>query len=186
MANYEDFNKTVVELEGGFQKRASDPGNFNSKKQLVGTNNGISAPVYEKWIGYPPTEIDMRSLSKTVAQEIFKKNYWHRLKASYIDSQAVAETLVDHGINAGTGTAAKIMQRVLKEKFSLDIRVDGAIGAITIEAINSVNPVLLFQEFNEARIIYYERIGNSEWLGVWKNRVKSIANKFGIEFKKKQ
>jgi lysozyme family protein len=186
MASFYEFNDTVAELEGGFQKLASDPGNYNSRGELVGTNYGISAPVYEKWLGYPPSEIDMRNLSKTVAKEIFKSQYWHRLSADYINSQMVAETLVDMGINAGTGTAAKIMQRVLNEKFNLRLRVDGAIGPLSVEAINSVDPIALFQEFNAARISYYERLNNQDWLKIWKNRVQAIASKFGIDLKKKQ
>lgn len=186
MASYNDFHNTVAELEGGFQKLESDPGNFNSRGELVGTNYGISAPVYEQWLGYPPSEWDMRNLSKTIAQEIFKNQYWNRLSANYINSQMVAETLVDMGINAGTGTAGKIMQRVLNDKFDARLSVDGAIGPLSIEAINSVDPIALFQEYNIARISYYEKLNNPSWLSIWENRVQAIANKFGFELKKKQ
>ena len=131
----------------------------------------------------------MRSITKTVAKEIFKKNYWYKLRAEYINSQAVAETLVDHGINAGTGAAAKVMQKVLNKSFNFNLRVDGAIGPITVEAINSVNPIQLFQEFSNGRIEDYKikKIEDrSFWLPIWLERVEVIANKFGIALKKKQ
>lgn len=185
MANYNDFQDTVAALEGGFQNKASDPGNFNSRGENVGTNFGISAPVYEKWIGRVPTIYDMKAITKTVAEEIFKTNYWNRLSASFIKNQSIAENLVDHGINAGVGTAAKIMQRVLNESFGKNLRIDGAIGPITLAAINNVNPVELFQKYSQARIEYYKNIGNRDWLAIWKRRVQSIANKFGIDIKKK-
>lgn len=185
MASYYDFHSTVAQLEGGFQKIASDPGNYNTRNELVGTNHGVSAPVYEQWLGYPPSEADMRAMSKTDAKEIFKGQYWNRLSANYINSQAVAETLVDMGINAGVGTAAKLMQRVLNDKFNMRLRVDGAIGPLSIEAINSVDATRLFQEYNDARIKYYETRSNTEWIPIWINRVKKIANKFGVELKKK-
>lgn len=185
MANFYDFHSTVAELEGGFQKIPSDPGNYNSRKELVGTNYGISAPVYEKWIGYPPSEKDMKSITPTIASEIFKANYWNRLRANDINSQSVAENLVDHGINAGTGTATKIMQRVLNNSFGKNLAVDGAIGSLTIDAINSVNPLTLFQKYSEARLDYYENIGNKDWIKIWEKRVFSLAKKFGILVKKK-
>ncbi len=186
MANYSTFHGTVKELEGGYQDEKSDKnGNYNSRKELVGTNYGISALVYEKWIGRVPTVSDMKAITPTVASEIFKANYWNRLSASYIDSQAVAENLVDHGINAGIGTAAKIMQRVLNTRFNRNLSVDGGVGTLTIEAINSVNAFDLFQEFSLARIDYYNSIGNSFWIDGWIKRVQTISDKFGIPFKKK-
>jgi lysozyme family protein len=185
MANYNNFHSTVAFLEGGFQKKESDPGNFNSKKELVGTNHGISAPVFEKWIGRVPTEIDMRSISKNTASLIFKSNYWNRLGADYIKNQAIAETLVDHGINAGVYASGKIMQQVLNDNFGMNLVVDGALGPLTIEAINSVNPLILFQEFSEARIVFYKRINNSFWEKGWLKRVQVIADKFSINLKKK-
>ncbi|WP_435415042.1 glycoside hydrolase family 108 protein [Polaribacter aestuariivivens] len=185
MANYYDFKETVQQLEGGFQKIPSDPGNYNSRKELVGTNHGISAPVYESWIGYPPSEIDMRAMSKTIASEIFKTNYWNKLRASEIKNQAVAENLVDHGVNAGTGAATKIMQRVLNKYFNKNLSVDGGLGPITLAAINSVNPLTLFQKYSQYRFEYYSKINNPDWAKIWDNRVFSLAKKFGIVVKKK-
>lgn len=186
MAYFGNFNDTVAQLEGGYQKIKSDPGNYNSRKQLVGTKYGISAPVYEEWIKRVPSENDMRNITKQTANIIFKRNYWDRLKADSIQSQAVAETLVDHGINAGTGAAAKIMQRVLNARFGKNLAVDGVIGPISLRAINSVDADELFVAYNAARIDFYEKINNPNWLSIWKNRVKSIASKFGIDLKKKR
>jgi lysozyme family protein len=185
MASYSNFHNTVSQLEGGFQNLASDPGNYNSRNELVGTNYGISAPVYEDWLGYVPSENDMRSLTKTIASEIFKNQYWNRLSASSIYIQPVAENFVDHGINAGTGTAAKIMQRVLNTSFGKSLTVDGAVGNLTIAAINSVSPIELFKEFSAARLEHYANIGNSSWLHIWQKRVQTLADKFGIDLKKK-
>lgn len=187
MANFEVFHGLVAELEGGYQNRKDDPGNKNSLGVFVGTKYGISAPVYEKWIGYPPTSYDMEYLSKETAREIFKTLYWDKMNASKINSQAIAETLVDHGINAGTGTSGRIMQRVLNASFGKSLLVDGIVGNNTIAAINSVNETELFKAFSNARISDYETKANKDfWLNIWKNRVYKIADKFGIDVKKKQ
>ena len=187
MADYNLFHSTVAALEGGYQNNINDKlGNTNSRGEMVGTNYGISAPVYEKWIGYPPSIMDMKSITPTIAREIFKANFWNRLQASYINSQAVAENLVDHGINAGTGRAAKIMQKVLNDKFNKNLAVDGGVGNKTLAAINSVNASDLFQEYSDARIAYYHSLNKDYWINGWINRVKTIADKFGIVLKKKQ
>ncbi len=187
MASFENYKSTAQSLEGGYQKLENDRnGNYNSLDQLVGTNYGISAPIYEKWIGYPPSEQDMRNITKSLATKIFRDWYWDVIRASEIQSQAVAETLVDHGINAGPPTAVKIMQEILNRFFDKNLRVDGGAGPLTLQAINSVDPQRLFQEFSHARIADYRLKNNSNfWFSIWKNRVLTIAKKFGITLKKK-
>lgn len=187
MANFLQFKKTIQQLEGGYQNLKSDAGNKNSLGIFVGTNYGISAPVYEQWIGRVPTVSDMKNLTPLTAQEIFKKNYWEKLGANYIESQMVAETLVDHGINAGTGTAARIMQRVLNNEFGKNLVVDGALGTLSIEAINSTSSSKLFNSYSNARINDYKTKNNSDsWYPIWKKRVETIASKFGIILSKKK
>jgi lysozyme family protein len=187
MANYYLFHGTVAALEGGYQNSTSDKkGNTNSRGEMVGTNYGVSAPVYEKWIGYPPSIANMKAITPTVAKEIFKANYWNKLQASFINSQAVAETLVDHGINAGIVSAAKIIQKVLNDDFNKKLSVDGGIGSKTLAAINSVNATDLFQSYNAARIDFYNNLGKPHWINGWIKRVQTISDKFGIVLKKKQ
>lgn len=186
MANFQYFQNTVAQLEGGYQNSRNDPGNKNSLGQFVGTMNGISAPVYERFIGRVPSVEDMKSITKAVAAQIFKINYWDAMKADFINSQAVAETFVDHGINAGVGTAIRIMQRVLNTKFGNNLAVDGKIGTMTLNAINKANSVELFNEFSNARIADYSTKNNAAtFYNGWVNRVNAIATKFGIVLKKK-
>ena len=90
MADINLYKETALKLEGGYQKLSSDPGNYNSKGELVGTNFGVSAKAYESWINRPPTEEDIRSITKELATYIFKVWYWDAVRASEIHSQAVA------------------------------------------------------------------------------------------------
>jgi len=186
MANFKNFTSILLEAEGGYQNRPSDKrGNTNSLGQMVGTNLGISAPVYEKWIGYPPSVSDMKSITVPIALEIYKAWYWNAVLASEIKDQAVAETLVDHTINGGESGAAKIMQQVLRKEFGKNIAIDGDIGSKTVAAINSVNPRDLFQIFSQYRLEAYASFKKSEWSSGWKKRVYKYADKFGIVLKKK-
>ncbi|CAL2104480.1 PG_binding_3 domain-containing protein [Tenacibaculum sp. 190130A14a] len=185
MSVFEKYIDDLTFIEGGYQNRADDPGNYNSEKELVGTNHGISAPVYERWIGRVPTEANMRAITKPIALQIIKAWYWDKVQASFINSQAVAENIADHAINAGTGSAAGIVQEVLNYEFNKDLSVDGVIGPMTIDAINSVDQTKLFQKFSQYRIDYYRSINNRSWLRIWENRVKYLARKFNIDIKKK-
>lgn len=190
MANFNTFLPLLERAEGGYQKLSNDTGNYNSLGQLVGTNYGISAPVYEAWIGRVPTETDMRNMSKSVALQIYKAWYWDKMKGDQIYSQSVANILVDHSVNAGTGGASKLVQRVLNEHFGYRLTVDGAVGNQTLNAINKTVPQPLFDRIKEARKDFYESIGGA-FLSVWLNRLNlfrfiekkkafSIAFLFGL------
>lgn len=188
MAKFNIFMPLLYVLEGGFQKMPTDTGNYNSLNQLVGTNHGISAPVYESWIGRVPSEADMRNLPKETAQAIYKNRYWDKLKASDMKTQEVAHVIVDHGVNAGTGSAAKIVQTVLKNSFSKSISIDGAIGIQTLTALNSVNQLQLHSAILKGREQYYNSLATRypEFIKGWLNRLKpfykdaeSLALKYG-------
>jgi lysozyme family protein len=186
MADFNLYKETALKFEGGYQKLSSDPGNYNSKGELVGTNLGISAKAYESWINRPPTEQDMRAITKEIATKIFKAWYWDAVRASEIHSQAVAENIVDHAINAGPGRIGKIVQEILNKYFNRNLVVDGAIGYQTVVAINEVNPTKLFKRISQFRLDYYEAINNNEWIDIWRNRVVSLAKKFSISIEKKK
>jgi len=182
MANFDSFISSIQQAEGGFQKFKADKGNYNSLGQLVGTNHGISAKLYESIIGRPPSESDMRRITKSEALAIFKTRYWDKLKADYINSQAIAETLVDHGINAGVRSAGKLMQRTLNE-IGYPVKVDGVIGlGETIPAINRADEKELFSKFNKNRINFYQNLSNYSAFGhSWTSRVYALIKKFPME-----
>ena len=178
MANYQNFIASIEQAEGGYQNNPIDAlGNTNSLGQLVGTNRGINAKVYEKYIGRPPSIADMKAITRQTALAIFKNNYWDRMKADQIQSQAIAETLVDHAINASPIYAPKMIQRIV------GVNDDGKIGNITLNAINQYPEKELFIAFTNSRYAYYENIKNfkptlyHEFIRGWKKRVSDMYNK---------
>ena len=186
MANYYLFTQTIKAFEGGFQKIESDPGNYNSEGVLVGTNHGISARYYETKIGRSPKEEDMRAISKEQAKAFFKVDFWDKVNADLIQSQAVAENIVDHAINAGPGAIGEIVQKVLNKYFGKSLIVDRAIGLKTIAAINSVPSEKLFQKISQYRLIDYKSKNNPSWIKIWVKRVNDLAKKFDISIEKKK
>lgn len=187
MASYELFIPSLEQAEGGYQNLVNDKGNYNSKRERVGTNHGISAKFYEKVIGRPPSIEDMRSITKMEAHILFKNEFWDKMKADNIQSQAVAEMIVDHAINANPRVAAGIVQRSLNRYFGKNLRVDYVVGANTIAAINSVNSKQLFERIGKERLVYYKRLKDYKYFAAsWTGRVFALAHKFGSELKKKR
>ncbi len=174
MSKFDLYAPLLVAVEGGYQKLPNDSGNYNSRNQLVGTNHGISAPVYEKWIGRVPTEQDMRSITKTVAFEIYKAWYWNKIGASQIKNQSIANIIVDHAVNAGVGASSKLVQKSLNKDFGFNLAVDGMIGEKTRKAINSVDAEKLHESIKTARHHFYLNIGGA-FLNVWLNRLSNFV-----------
>lgn len=170
MANYSDAVKKVLRLEGGYQANPNDRGNYNSLGRLVGTNKGISAPVYESWIKRPPTVADMRAIDDITARTIYKVRYWDKIKGDNIHNQAVAEIFFDAAVNHGSTTAAKIMQEVL------GVTPDGIVGAQTLASLNASNSKVIYEGFKRAREdFYYSIVANNPsqqvFLDGWLNRL---------------
>ncbi|SED22148.1 Predicted Peptidoglycan domain-containing protein [Tenacibaculum sp. MAR_2009_124] len=187
MASYELFKTSIEAAEGGFQLLKNDKGNYNSRKELVGTNHGVSAKFYERVIGRPPSVEDMKSLTKAESHILFKNEFWDKVRADEIQSQGVAEIIADHAINANPRVTAKIVQRTLNNYFGKSLAVDGAIGSQTLQAINSVDDKLLFEKIADGRLAYYKSLSDYRYFAKsWTSRVYELARKFGIEIKKKE
>lgn len=174
MANFNAYIPLLLQVEGGYQAHPNDAGNYNSLGQLVGTNQGISARFYEDIIGRPPTVADIKSITKSEAEQIYRQYFWNALNANQINNQAVANTIVDHHVNAGTG--ARLAQQVLNNHFGKNLAIDNKIGTQTLAALNSVNPNAFVNVYNDARADYYRSLSNSDsFLQGWLHRLKSFA-----------
>jgi type VI secretion system secreted protein VgrG len=122
----------------------------------------------------------MRGITKNGAERIFRDFFWDSQKADQIRSQAIANTIVDHQVNAGSGV--KLAQQVLNDHFGFNMSEDNQIGPQTLSALNSVNATEFVNIYNRAREAYYRRVGNSTFLEGWLIRLE----KFAVEgFKKK-
>ena len=157
MASFQLFEDKLLEAEGGYQASPADSGNYNSLGQLVGTNRGISAPVYEDWINRPPSVADMKAITMEEALDIYENNYWDYLGLDLLNCQEVAEIICDHAINAGPSRAGKMIQTCCNLMGS-SLIVDGVVGPNTRNAINSQNSAELNDSFKQCRYYYYDYI----------------------------
>lgn len=127
---------SVFHLEGGYVNNPADPGGA--------TNFGVTESVARSH-GYTDA---MQLLPKELATEIYYKDYI--VKPGFLPlvqiQPAVAEELVDTGVNAGPARAARWFQMSLNSlnrggKDYPQINVDGRIGPGSIAAYQSLEKV---------------------------------------------
>lgn len=174
MAIFKIYTPLLLNVEGGYQNLSNDSGNYNSLGQLVGTNYGISAKVYELWIKRPPSIADMKAITKTLSLQIYKIWFWDKIKGDLINNQSVANIIADHAVNAGVNGSGKLTQRVLNDNFGFNLIVDGIIGNKTISAINSVDAEKLHSYLKKAREEFYINLGG-DFLKGWLYRLKKFV-----------
>jgi lysozyme family protein len=127
----EEIIKEVVLIEGGYSDNPDDTGGR--------TRYGITEAVARKH-GYKG---QMRDLPKDMAIDIYRIDYWDPIRGDDLleADESIAFEVFDTGVNCGTGTAARLLQRALnvlnrKQALYFDIVVDGGIGPVTIATLN--------------------------------------------------
>lgn len=184
MASFDKFLIHLTQAEAGYQNaRIDSKGNKNSLGVYVGTNHGISAPVYEQIIGHPPTAQEMKAITKDEANAIYKSLYWNVLNADAINSQEIANNIADHAVNAGQGSAIQLVQ----QRLFLDghpVSFNNS-GKLNMDAVNIINKLpeneqkLFFNSYSIDRKAAYESMNKPRELkDAWLARVD---NYFGVQ-----
>jgi len=156
LANFDRAIEKTLIHEGG-DKFTSDPNDRGGD-----TKFGISQRAYP--------ELDIKSLTEKAAKEIYKRDYWDKVKADQINSQQVAENIFDTAVNMGVRTASLMAQEVL------DIKpADGIIGPQSLEHINVASVDLFISKYTLLKVSHYVEIcrknkSQKKYLLGWMNR----------------
>lgn len=129
---FDELVSALISREGGYVNNAADRGGE--------TIWGITAAVArENGYGGP-----MAAMTREQAIAIYRAKYWAKPGLYLIAplSRAVAEELLDTGVNMGTGTAGVFFQRALNAlnrcgKDYADVMVDGGVGPATAKAFQT-------------------------------------------------
>lgn len=157
--------------EGGYVNHPADPGGA--------TNFGIIQRNLDQWNGAHP-ELnfpgDVKDLSQSQAESIYRADYW---RWDAITDAAVAIKLFDIGVNCGTGTSIKLLQKAVNALATTPISVDGQLGPATLKAANDLAPGDLMRAICQAQKDYYQAIvdrnpSQSVFLNGWLNRAARI------------
>jgi lysozyme family protein len=168
MANFENAFQLMIAHEGGYVNDADDPGGETYK--------GVARKIFSKWDGWVkidmlkrqsdfPANLDKDTELQEAISDFYEVQFWNRICGGLISEQAVANSIFDFAVNAGTGTSASLAQMVA------DSPADGVIGPKTIEKINAFNPDHFLAAFTVAKIARY--------IGIVKKRPTSRKYFFG-------
>jgi lysozyme family protein len=113
--SFEDAFQALLVYEGDYSNDARDPGGE--------TRYGITEAVARRY-GY---QGDMKALSLTTAQEIYRKHYWARLRLDELPPM-LRYPMFDAAVHSGPGQSARWLQR------AVGVADDGIIGPVTLEA----------------------------------------------------
>ncbi|WP_295655335.1 glycosyl hydrolase 108 family protein [uncultured Mucilaginibacter sp.] len=169
----------VLSIEGGYQNTAGDSGNLNSLGQSVGTNCGISAPIYEKYIGRPPSVSDMKSITPAIATGIYQKLFWNAYNIGSISDQFIANHVFDMFVNMDPKDASEVVQLAINQVSPNLVAVDGIMGPATMNSLNYVIKKFGADAVNAAiysqQVIKYTFFGG-QFLQSWLDRSKVFEN----------
>lgn len=115
------------------------------------TYAGISRKNWPRWPGWAVLDAGGDPPVHEV-REFYRSSFWAPLRLDLVEHQAVARTLFDFAVNAGTGTAAKLAQLVA------GATPDGKIGPKSLEAINAMTPEVFVLRYTLAKLSRYEQI----------------------------
>lgn len=148
----------------GWSDDPDDPGGATMTDVTIGAYT-----TYRRKHNRPdPTEKELYEISYAEWCEILKTMYWDRWRADEIDSQGIANILVDWIWASGAASIKKAQK-------TIGVKADGKVGPKTLEAINAQAPGALFETIRRARESYYRQCrGAWKYLKGWLRRLDAI------------
>lgn len=160
MANILALAPKIARLEGGYVNDKDDRGGC--------TNMGVTIGTYRLYINPNGTCADLKRLTHEQYALVLRK-YWDRWRADEIDSQKVADILVDWVYHSGAW-GIRIPQQVI------GVKDDGVVGPVTLQAVNARCANELHAKLWHARKEFLEGIvertpSQGKFLRGWLNRL---------------
>ena len=160
----------TLKNEGGYTNDPRDPGNRLPDGRAGSTNLGVTQLHWELFIGKKVTQDDMRRLTADTVAPFYKKQYWDNCNCDDMPA-GLDYCLFDFAVNAGGGTARRILQQ------SLGVETDGTIGPATLSKISesSINDVI--DKFTFTKKEYYKTLRDFTIYGLgWIKRCDVVRN----------
>jgi lysozyme family protein len=170
MADVYQLAPFILKWEGGFSNRKNDKGGP--------TNKGVTLSTWRS-VGYDKDgdgDIDVDDLKlltdDEVVSRVLKPHYWDRWSADRIESQSIANMVVDWTWMSGKNAIVGV-QKIL------GVTIDGVVGPKTLAALNSRSPLPLFGAIKQARIAFYKNLcvkrpSDKDNLQGWLNRLEDL------------
>lgn len=161
LSNNEIFEKARY---GGWSDDADDPGGPTMIDVTLATYT-----VYRRRLGLPtPSKDDLRNITYDEWRHILSAMYWDAWCANEIESQGLANILVDWVWSSGRATIKRV-QRLL------NVKADGVVGPVTLGAVNEYDSNELFAKVMNVREDYCRRCrGSWKYLSGWLRRLHAL------------
>jgi lysozyme family protein len=164
-SNFDVCVDLMLAHEGGFVNHPQDPGGM--------TNLGVTARVWEEWLGRPTNEKEMRALTPLMVKPLYKRKYWDAIRADEL-VDGVDYCVFDVAVNSGVGRAIKFLQQ------SVGATPDGGFGSITMALVKKAesDPANLIELYCARRLEFLESLRTFETFGKgWSRRVAEVKEK---------
>jgi len=162
-SNFDRCLALLLKHEGGFSNHPSDPGGM--------TNLGVTARVWEEWVGHPVDEKQMKTLTPELVAPLYRKKYWNACRADELIS-GVDYAVFDFAVNSGVGRATKNLQTCV------GLLPDGGLGPVTVATVNLYKAdklKTLVEEYCNSRLQFLKSLKTFPIFGAgWEKRVKEV------------
>lgn len=150
--NFPSIMDEVFRHEGGYVNHRNDPGGE--------TNYGISKRAHPS--------VDIRSLTKAQAREIYRKSYWAQVRGDDLPD-GLDLVAMDAGVNSGVSRGSKWLQK------AIGTPADGKIGPNTLAAARAADPLEAIEAACAARMGFLRGLRTWSSFGKgWTRRVASV------------
>jgi len=114
------------------------------------------------------------SARASAVAEFYQSKFWTPMNLGGLDSQDLANRVLDEGVNAGAKTAIELLQGAVKD-LRVPLEVDGHMGPITLAAVNGRDPEAILAAFRQQRLQRYREIvvakpEDARYLPEWEKR----------------
>jgi lysozyme family protein len=160
LSNFNRSLKLLLKHEGGYNNHSQDPGGM--------TNLGVTAKVWEEWVGHPVDEKQMRALTPQDVAPLYKRKYWDACRADELLS-GLDYAVFDYAVNSGVGRSAKTLQDCV------GVPMDGGIGPATLAAVKTYDSAKLIENICYKRLDFLKSLSTFATFGRgWERRVNEV------------
>ena len=161
----------ILKVEGGYVNNPADKGGP--------TNFGITISTLAQWRGVGVTEDDVKTLTMDEASNIYRVNYFNKLRLDEVDSVAIQLCLADQAVLCGVKRATERAQRVINSILGTVVVEDGLMGPKTTATLNKMNVDLFCKKYIRASQLYFAGIcvdspSQLVFLKGWLNRTYAL------------
>lgn len=170
MADYTHIIPFIKLAEGGYVNNPNDQGGE--------TNEGITYTTWQSVFG--DTHARFMTMADADWDQIFKTLFWDAMLGDQINSQRIADIIVDWVWGSGKYYPEADVQDILIHAFGAQIAEDGDFGPQTIAAINAADEPTLWNDLIAKRTWYFNqcvavRPTNKVFLQGWLNRLNNLV-----------